>query len=75
MKLYYYYDREADVLYFSKGKPSAKDQAQETRDDVILRLDPRTQEVRGFSVLNFMKRLSSKATPLPLPFNIEFSPS
>ena len=22
MKLHYYYDQEADVLYFSKGKPS-----------------------------------------------------
>ena len=24
MKLYYFYDQEADVLYFSQGKPSAR---------------------------------------------------
>ncbi|HEX9722490.1 MAG TPA: DUF2283 domain-containing protein [Candidatus Paceibacterota bacterium] len=75
MKLYYYYDKEADVLYFSKGKPSAKDQAQETQDDVVLRLDPKTREVRGFTVLNFLKRLSPKNLPLPLPLNIEFRPA
>ena len=75
MKLYYYYDKEADVLYCSQGKPSAKDESHETENDVILRLHPKTHKVRGFTVLNFAKRLSKKNIPLSLPLNVEFSRS
>jgi len=72
MKLYYYYDREADILYFSKGKPSAKVITEETSDDVIIRLHPKTKEVLGFTVLNFAKRLHNKADAVALPLEIEF---
>lgn len=72
MKLYYYYDKDADILYFSQGKPSARDDSREIKDDVVLRIDPRTKKVRGFTVLNFSKRLS-KDLPLSLPVEVEFS--
>ena len=74
MKLYYFYDKEADVLYFSQGKPSAKDQSQETKDDVVLRINPKTGTVRGFTILNFSKRNHSDKA-IALPFDAELLPS
>ncbi len=74
MKLYYYYDKEADVFYLSQGKPSAKHISQETADDVVLRLDPKTKRVRGFTILNFNKRLKksgAKAIVLPIEVNLQ----
>ena len=74
-KLYYYYDQEADVLYISQGKPSAKDRSQEASDDVVLRLDPKTRKVRGFTILNFTKRMKRKVTSIPLPINADLVPA
>ena len=74
MKLYYYYDKEADVAYLSQGKPSAKDVTQETSDDVVLRLDPKTRKVRGFTILNFSKRTGNNA-PVLLPINAALTPA
>ena len=74
MKLYYYYDKEADVAYLSQGKPSAKDIAQETDSDVILRINPKTRAVRGFTILNFSKR-TGKNTPVLLPINAVLTPA
>lgn len=75
MKLYYYYDKEADALYFSQGKPSAKDTSRETADDVVLRVDPKSKRVRGFTILNFSKRVAQKGIPISLPINAELTPA
>lgn len=75
MKLYYFYDQRADVFYFSEGKPSAKSISQETSDDVILRLDRKTGRVKGFTVLNFSKRLKSKSQPIELPIIAKLTPA
>jgi len=75
MKLYYYYDKEADVFYFSSGKPSIKVKAIETTDDVILRPDPKTNKVKGFTVLNFSKRLVGKGKAVSLPIEIKLQPA
>lgn len=69
MKLYYHYDKEADVAYLSQGKPSARDITQETDADVILRLDPKTRAVRGFTIFNFSKRAGNDM-PVSLPINM-----
>lgn len=74
MKLYYYYDQEADVLYFSQGKPSPKDEARETRDDVILRVNPKTGSVRGFTILNFSRR-NHTGRAISLPIEAQLTPS
>jgi uncharacterized protein YuzE len=71
MKLHYYYDKEADTVYFSEGKPSSKDITQETSDDVLLRINPKTGKVRGFTVLNFARRLKQKQTAIALPIHAE----
>ena len=75
MKLYYYYDKEADVFYLSQGKPSVKSISQETSDDVILRLNPRTKNIIGFSILNFSHRMGKKLIPIELPIQIELIPA
>lgn len=72
MKLYYYYDKQADVFYLSQGKPSRNSISQETSDDVILRLDPKTKKVRGFTILNFGRRTSAHR-PVALPIEAELS--
>lgn len=74
MKLYYYYDKEADVAYLSQGKPSTKDISQETVDDVVLRIDPKTKKIKGFTILNFSRR-TKKNMPVPLPINAELTPA
>lgn len=74
MKLYYYYDKEADIFYFSEGKPSANSVSKETSDDVILRLDRKTGKVKGFTVLNFSKR-SKSTKPIELPIIAKLTPA
>lgn len=74
MKLYYFYDQEADVLYFSQGKPSAA-KTREAADDVILRFSPKTGKVSGFTILNFRKRLKKTSHPISLPIEAEFVPA
>lgn len=75
MKLYYYYDKSADVLYWSQGKPLAKDRTQEYGDDVVLRFDAKTRKVKGFTVLNFAKRSRKNHMPISLPLEANFMPS
>lgn len=75
MKLHYYYDKEADVFYLSQGKPSIKSISEETSDDVILRLDPKTKQVKGFTILNFSHRLGKKKIPIELPIFATLTPA
>ena len=75
MKLYYCYDKEADVFYLSQGKPSSKSISQETSDDVVLRLDPKTKKIKGFTILNFSHRMGKKLLPIELPIQAELSPA
>lgn len=70
--LNYYFDREADVLYFSKGKPSFNSISQEIGDDIVVRIDPRSREVKGFTILNFLKRLKKGLTSISIPLEAKF---
>ncbi len=73
-KLYYYYDKEADVFYLSQGKPSVKDQSREAKSDVVLRIDPKTSRIRGFTILNFSQRAKNKSAFVSLPIQAELLP-
>ncbi len=68
--MHYFYDKEADVFYFSTGAPKAADITVEAGDDVLLRLEPKTKRVRGFTLINASKRLSSKRPGYVLPFSL-----
>lgn len=73
-QLNYLYDQEADILYISKGKPSAKDISDEIEDGVVARFDPKTKEVRGLTIISFAARTKKKTTTVKLPFEISFHP-
>ncbi len=64
------YDKEADVLYVSKGKPSKVDASDEEKDEVVVRRDPETKEVRGLTIINFSKKAANKTLPIKLPAEI-----
>lgn len=66
-----FYDNEADVLYFSKGKPSATDISDETADEVVIRRNPKTKEVTGFTILNFSKRSKKSTNSFQLPLEVD----
>ena len=65
-----FYDAESDVLYLSIGKPRSA-VSQELGDDLLLRVDPDTDEIVGFTVFNLSERFGSANMPQTLPIQIE----
>jgi len=55
-KLHIHYNREADVLYISFGEPKPAEGI-DIGDGTILRIEPKTEEVVGLTILNFSKRV------------------
>ncbi len=70
-ELNFLYDHAADVLYVSKGHPVYTDYVELT-DDIILRLDPQTRAVVGFTVIDFIERFAKEALPLRVPLSVTF---
>jgi len=71
--LMFFYDAEADVLYVSKGEPAANSESEEIGDDVIVRWDVTTNEVVGFTILNFSKRFQDTKVPQSIPLAVSFA--
>lgn len=46
------YDKETDVLYMSFGEPRASETL-DSGEDLLIRFDPETGEITGFTILNF----------------------
>ena len=69
--LNFLYDREADVLYVSKGHPEFTDNV-ELNNNIILRLDPATKEIVGFTIIDFAGRFASKTPSLAIPLHTTF---
>lgn len=65
----YFYDKEADVFYFSEGTPRASDETIEAGNDVLMRVSQRTKSVRGFTILNASRRTQSARVPALLPLS------
>jgi uncharacterized protein YuzE len=61
------YDRDADVLYVSLGTPR-RAVSREIGDDLLLRIDPATDEIVGLTVLNLSTRGDSDPLPLTAMF-------
>lgn len=68
-----FYDKEADVLYISQGKPSAQDETFETKEEIVVRKNPKTGKIKGFTILNFLKRSLDTTANIPLPFHFSLS--
>lgn len=65
------YDREADVLYVTKGTPEYTDYVEYT-EDVILRFHPETQQLVGFTLIDFSQHFAQKDSDIMLPFDVDF---
>jgi len=55
-KIQYHYDRDVDVLYASIGKPKPA-RSIEKENGTIIRVDPMTGKIVGFTVIHYMKRI------------------
>ena len=53
------YDRDADVLYVTRGQPEYTDYV-EYADDFILRFHPETKQLVGFTLVDFSQPFAKK---------------
>lgn len=65
-----FYDREADVLYLSIGEPR-RAISREIGDDVLLRVDPETDDVVGLTIMNLSSRFGELESPQSIPVTID----
>ncbi|MCM8779183.1 MAG: DUF2283 domain-containing protein [Candidatus Omnitrophica bacterium] len=66
-RLNIYYDKEADVLYISKGKPSSKDESEEIDAGIVVRKNSKTGEIKGLTVVSLTK-LKKNILPMKVSF-------
>jgi uncharacterized protein YuzE len=66
-----FYDREADVLYVTRGQPEYTDYVEYT-DDVILRFDPGAKKLVGFTIIDFSQHFAQQKPDVTLPFSVDF---
>ncbi len=60
------YDKESDVLYITEGK-RRQSIGRIMNDGVVVRRDPKTKEIIGFTIVNFMEHFTgAKAQRIPL---------
>lgn len=69
----FFFDAQADILYFSKGMPRVDVESEEIGDDIVVRLDPATKEVVGFTIINFTKRFEKEKEPRFIPVEAKFA--
>ena len=59
------YDSDGDILYVTFGQPAASTGYQ-LSDQILLRLDPKTQRATGLTILNYSHHATaSREIPLP----------
>jgi len=58
------YDREADVLYVSFGEP--KEAITEERGNIGVRIDEKTGEIVGVTIIEFLKTFGKKHGPISI---------
>ncbi len=67
-----FYDKDADVLYVSIGKPRPAI-SREVGDDVLLRVDPDSGDVVGMTIINLSSRFGTLSEPATLPVSMALS--
>ena len=69
LKLVLDYDAKSDVLYGSFGTPRPAISNEEGDEDILVRRDEDTDEIVGFTILNFAEhsREGRKQMSIPLP--------
>jgi len=72
-KLKVFFDKIGDILDVVIGEPREAI-SKEVGNDIVVRLDPKTKEIVGFTILNFEKRFEHLDVSETLPINARFSP-
>jgi uncharacterized protein YuzE len=63
------YDRDADVLYCSFGEPQEAISI-EANEGIIVRRNPETNEIVGYTIVNFFKRFADRPNkPVSVPLS------
>ena len=62
------YDKDADVLYLSFGKPT-KAVGEEIDTGIFARFDPQSEELVGLTVINFSKKFGVKPREVSIPIH------
>ena len=69
--LNFHYDREGDILYINTRAPYPEQESEELDDEVIVRLNPKSNEVENIEILFFSSRLlRTNDIDLPLEADI-----
>ncbi|MGB3291473.1 MAG: DUF2283 domain-containing protein [Phormidesmis sp.] len=63
------YDREGDILYVDKCEPYADQESEEIGDEIVVRLNPESNEIENLAILFFSKRLMANEK-LMLPIRL-----
>ncbi len=71
-RLMFFFDKEGDVLDISIGKPK-KAISKEIGNDIVVRTDPKTKEIVGFTILNFERRFEKlkKEEEISMPLKMK----
>jgi len=70
--LKFFFDKASDTLDITIGNPQTAI-SQELENDVVVRVDPQTHKIVGFTILNFEKRFTHLATAEKVPIDAAFS--
>ena len=70
-KLIFKYDSLGDILYIKRCQPYAEQESEELGDDIIVRLNPKTEEIENVEILFFSQRMQQDKE-LTLPFIADF---
>ena len=71
-KLKVFFDKIGDVLDIAIGEPREAI-SKEVDNDIVMRIDPKTNEIIGFTILNFEKRFEHLTASETLPIIATFS--
>lgn len=65
------YDKRADVLYISVGKPK-KAISREIQDGILIRFEPKTKRIVGLTIIDFTARFkTTKTKSIPITLEAE----
>ena len=63
------YDKKADVLYMSFGKPE-KAVSEEVDECIFARYHPKKKQLLGFTVTNFSKKFTARRREIKIPEHV-----
>jgi hypothetical protein len=58
-KLTFRYDKVGDILYLDKCRPYAEQESEMLDDEIVVRMNPKTEAIETVEILWFKKRLEA----------------